>query len=40
MAQRVDVTIGVPVDVHGEAVHREVETSLEVVIAATAPVMS
>ena len=34
MAQRVDMAIGVPVHVHGEAVHREVESSIEVVIAA------
>ena len=33
MAQRVDVARGVPMDVHGEAVHREVEASIEVVIA-------
>ena len=34
MAQRVDMADGVPMHVHGEAVHREVESSIEVMIAA------
>ena len=36
MAQRVDVARGVPMDVHREAVHREVESSRDVVIAVRA----